>query len=187
MRGGYTLIGAVLDEVAFWRTDDGSANPDTEVVSALRPGMATVPDALLLGLSSPYAARGELYKAVERSFGHDDPMVLVWNSDTLSMNPNVPAHIIQRAFEDDPVSAASEYGQERLPPSHTEGGPALEPLGNTFANLPPRLIGYVPRNTLESRLCDSRADIEELAKRHFRTQLRVDSEFLGGLIETAHG
>ena len=42
----------------------------------------------------------------------------------------------------------------RLPPSHTEGGLALEPLGNTFANLPPRLIGYVPRNTLESRLCE---------------------------------
>ena len=109
---GYTLIGAVLDEVAFWRTDDGSANPDTEVVSALRPGMATVPNALLLGLSSPYAARGELYKAVERSFGQDDPRVLVWNSDTVSMNPHVPAHIIQRAFEDDPVSAASEYGQD---------------------------------------------------------------------------
>ena len=109
---GYTLIGAVLDEVAFWRTDDGSANPDTEVVAALRPGMATVPDALLLGLSSPYAARGELYKAVERSFGQDDSCVLVWNSDTVSMNPHVPAHIVEQAFEDDPVSAASEYGQD---------------------------------------------------------------------------
>ena len=57
---GYTCIGVVCDEIAFWRTDDGSANPDVEVLQALRPGMATVPDALLLGLSSPYAARGEL-------------------------------------------------------------------------------------------------------------------------------
>ena len=109
---GYTLIGAVCDEIAFWRTDDGSANPDTEVVSALRPGMATVSDALMLGLSSPYAARGELYRAVERSFGQDDPRVLVWNADTAAMNPSVPAHVIERAFEDDPVSAASEYGQD---------------------------------------------------------------------------
>lgn len=108
---GYTLIGAVLDEVAFWRTEDGSANPDTEVVSALRPGMATVSDALLLGVSSPYASRGELYKSVERSFGQDDPRILVWNSDTASMNPNVAAHVIAQAFEDDPVAAASEYGQ----------------------------------------------------------------------------
>ena len=65
---GYTCVGVVCDEVAFWRTDDGSANPDTEVLAALRPSMATVPDAVLLGLSSPYAARGELYTAVERSF-----------------------------------------------------------------------------------------------------------------------
>ena len=84
---GYTVVGTVADEVAFWRTDDGAANPDTEVLQALRPGMATVPDALLLGLSSPYAAKGELHRAVERSFGRDDPRVLVWNADTRSMNP----------------------------------------------------------------------------------------------------
>jgi hypothetical protein len=40
----------------------------------------------------------------------------------------------------------------RLPPSETEGGPALEPLGKTFANLPPTLVGYVTRAALESRL-----------------------------------
>ncbi len=109
---GYTCIGVVCDEIAFWRTDDGSANPDVEVLQALRPGMATVPDALLLGLSSPYAARGELYNAVERSFGKEDPRVLVWNAATASMNPEVPAHIIERAFTEDPVSAASEYVQD---------------------------------------------------------------------------
>ncbi len=109
---GYTCVGVVCDEVAFWRTDDGSANPDTEVLAALRPSMATVPDAVLLGLSSPYAARGELYAAVERSFGKDDPHVLVWNADTRSMNPAVPEHVIERAFDKDPVAAASEYGQD---------------------------------------------------------------------------
>lgn len=36
---GYTLVGAVLDDVAFWQ-DDSSANPDVEIVAALRPGMA---------------------------------------------------------------------------------------------------------------------------------------------------
>src|SRR5258705_1640226 len=57
---GYTLIGAILDEVAFWH-DDASANPDVEIVSAVRPGMATIPGALLLGISSPYARRGVLW------------------------------------------------------------------------------------------------------------------------------
>jgi phage terminase large subunit-like protein len=39
---GYTLVAAVCDEIAFWRTDD-SANPDREILSGLRPSMATVP------------------------------------------------------------------------------------------------------------------------------------------------
>lgn len=109
---GYTCVGVVCDEIAFWHTDDGAANPDTEVLAALRPAMATIPDSLLLGLSSPYAARGELYQAVERFFGKDDSFVLVWNADTASMNPGVPAHVIERAFEEDPIAAAAEYGRE---------------------------------------------------------------------------
>lgn len=40
----------------------------------------------------------------------------------------------------------------RLPKSQTEGHHALEQSGNTFANLPPRLVGYVPRPVLEARL-----------------------------------
>lgn len=109
---GYTLVGIICDEIAFWRTDDGSANPDSEVLAALRPGMATVKDALLLCLSSPYAAKGELWKAIEKYFGRDDPRVLCWNADTCSMNPTVPADEIERSFEDDPISAASEYGRD---------------------------------------------------------------------------
>src|SRR5262249_36329059 len=53
---GYTLIGAVCDEIAFWRAED-SANPDTEILNGLRPGMATVSGAMLLCISSPYARR----------------------------------------------------------------------------------------------------------------------------------
>jgi hypothetical protein len=39
---GYTLVAALCDEIAFWQTDD-SANPDYEILDALRPGMATIP------------------------------------------------------------------------------------------------------------------------------------------------
>src|SRR6266704_552623 len=75
---GYTVVGLVTDEVAFWRSDD-SAEPDSEVLDALRPGMATVPDSLLLGGSTPYARKGELYRAHVEYFGKDVPDVLVWN------------------------------------------------------------------------------------------------------------
>jgi hypothetical protein len=48
---GYTIVAALLDELAFWRTDE-SANPDSEIISAIRPAMATIPNAMLLCASS---------------------------------------------------------------------------------------------------------------------------------------
>ena len=39
-----------------------------------------------------------------------------------------------------------------LPRSETEGGAVLDVLGNTFANVPPRFDGYVPRSDLEAHL-----------------------------------
>src|SRR5262249_19693304 len=82
---GYTVVGAVLDEVAFWRADD-SANPDKEILTALRPAMATVPGALLLAISSPYSRRGVLWDAYRRHYGQDGD-VLVWQAPTRAMNP----------------------------------------------------------------------------------------------------
>ena len=58
---GYTVVAAVLDEIAVFATGH-SAEPDFEIVNALRPAMATVPNALLLGISSPYARRGVLWQ-----------------------------------------------------------------------------------------------------------------------------
>ena len=39
-----------------------------------------------------------------------------------------------------------------LPPSETEGHAVLEPLGHTFANVPPKSSNYIPRRDLEDRL-----------------------------------
>ena len=52
---GYTIVAALLDELAFWRCEE-SANPDREVIEAIRPALATVPEAMLLCASSPYCA-----------------------------------------------------------------------------------------------------------------------------------
>jgi hypothetical protein len=109
---GYTVVGLIADEIAFWRSED-SSEPDAEVLNALRPGMATVPDALLLALSSPYARKGELHRVATEMFGQDDPDVLVWNSDTLSMH-STPRLIryVAKEFDRDPVVAASEFGRD---------------------------------------------------------------------------
>jgi len=107
---GYTVCGAVLDEVAFWRSDE-SANPDREIVNALRPAMATVPGALLLAISSPYARRGILWDTYKRHYGKAGD-VLVWQAPTRVMNPSVPQSLIDAAMDEDEAAAVAEYGAE---------------------------------------------------------------------------
>jgi hypothetical protein len=108
---GSTLVGAILDELAFWPVGD-SASPDTEVLNALRPGMSTVPNALLLGISSPYAKRGELWRAYREHHGKSDSPVLVWKSSSKEMNSTLPASIITAAYQRDRSAASSEFGGE---------------------------------------------------------------------------
>jgi hypothetical protein len=109
---GYTIVAALCDEIAFWMGDD-SANPDTEILAALRPAMATLsPDAMLLCASSPYAQRGALYEAFKKHYGRDDAPVLVWKASTRTMNPSVPQSVIDEAYERDPAAAAAEHGAE---------------------------------------------------------------------------
>lgn len=109
---GYTSPTVCCDEIAYW-LDEGS-NPDHEIVTAVRGTLGRVPGSLLLVLSSPYAPRGELFEAVERSFGKDDPETLVWMADTVSMNPTYSTRAIARAFKRDPVVAASEFGSDGM-------------------------------------------------------------------------
>jgi hypothetical protein len=108
---GYSLAAVVADEVSFWRSEE-SANPDTEILNALRPGLATVPGSLLLCISSPYARRGALWEAYRKHYGKDGDPVLVWQADTRSMNPTVDAAIIAKAYEEDEASASAEYGAQ---------------------------------------------------------------------------
>lgn len=109
---GYTVAAALLDEVAFWRTDEGAANPDAEIMTALRPAMATIPGAMMLMASSPYARRGELWRAYREHHGKDAAPVLVWQAGTKFMNPSVPMKVITDAYARDPASAAAEFGAE---------------------------------------------------------------------------
>jgi hypothetical protein len=54
---GYSFVAVLCDELAFWRSED-SSSPDYEILAAVRPGMSTIPGAMLLCASSPYARRG---------------------------------------------------------------------------------------------------------------------------------
>jgi hypothetical protein len=106
---GYTVIGAVLDEMCFWRSED-SLNPDHEIVNALRPAMATVPSAVLVAISSPYARRGIAWETFRRHHGPEgDPAILTWQSPTRVMNPSIPERIVADALAADEAAARAEY------------------------------------------------------------------------------
>jgi hypothetical protein len=109
---GRSVCVAVLDELAFWRDDD-SANPDSEVLNAVRASMATFgSDAMVIAGSSPYARRGVLWDAFRRWFGKDDARNLVWRAPTRTMNPTISQEFIDAEFERDPASANAEYNAE---------------------------------------------------------------------------
>lgn len=105
---GRTLAAALCDEIAFWPTDD-AAEPDYAILDALRPAMATIPGAVLLCASSPYARRGALYDAHRRHYGKDTSPALVWQAGTRVMNPTIPQSVVDEALERDLPSASAEY------------------------------------------------------------------------------
>ena len=109
---GRAILCAVLDEVAFFRDED-SATPDVELYRAILPGMVTLPGSILIGISSPYRRAGLLYVKVKTNFGQDGD-VLVIKGGSRQFNPTIPQAEIDRAVEDDPAAARSEwYGEFR--------------------------------------------------------------------------
>jgi hypothetical protein len=109
---GRTLIAAIADEIAFW-SDETSANPDTEVIRALRPALETLsPHSLLIGLSSPYSKRGVLYKQYQRHYGKPKSKVLIWRAPSIDMNPSLSAERIADAMADDPEAGEAEWQAE---------------------------------------------------------------------------
>jgi hypothetical protein len=108
---GYTVLTAICEEVAFWRSDLG-ANPDREVVNnALKPAMVTIPGARLILISTAYARLGLLYDLDRKHWGQPGK-TLVWKAPSLVMNPTLDADLIREALAEDPQAAAAEWNCE---------------------------------------------------------------------------
>ena len=105
---GYTLLGAVLEELAFWRSEGTSSNPDKEILAAVRPALATIPESLLIGISTPYSRAGVLWDAYRTHFGKEGGP-LIWTAPSSVMNPTLDKNLIERAIAEDPQAARSEW------------------------------------------------------------------------------
>jgi hypothetical protein len=106
---GPTYIAVIADEAAFWQSDEWSANADTEILNAVRPGLATTGGPLIIA-SSPYARRGVLWEVYRRHFGaRGDPLILVAQGTSRDFNPSLPQAVVDRAMERDRASATAEF------------------------------------------------------------------------------
>jgi hypothetical protein len=115
---GTTCIAVVLDECAFLRNAEDSANKDTDLITALRPSLVTTNGPMLL-ISSPGTDQGIVYAIHRQNYGvQGDPLILVCQADSKSLNPKLDQARIDREFSLDAESAQAEWGgQFRAPVS----------------------------------------------------------------------
>lgn len=112
---GRTYAAVIVEEAAFLNASETSARPDAEILRAVRPGLARCPGSLLVVLSSPWARRGELWKA-EKEYGlrggSEDGHVLYVRASTMELNPTFDRSAVERAFSSDAISARTEFDAE---------------------------------------------------------------------------
>jgi hypothetical protein len=105
---GFTVVAAILEESAFWRIE--GANPDREIYVALRPAMSTIPDSMLISISTPYSKQGLLYEAHKEYFGKDESdEVLVWQAPSIVMNPTLSERMIDKELQKDLSAGRAEW------------------------------------------------------------------------------
>jgi hypothetical protein len=106
---GRSALACVVDEIAFLNTDEFSVSPDSEVLAALKPSTATIPGAMTIISSSPYARRGELWRNYKRLWGQNVPDEIVWQAASRTMNPCISQAFVDAELAKDPAAASSEY------------------------------------------------------------------------------
>jgi hypothetical protein len=97
----------ILDESAFYASET-SATPDVELYQAILPAMATLPNSMIVGISTPWRRAGLLHRKYKDHFGRDGD-VLVVQAPSLVLNPTLDPAIVARALEADPAAARSEW------------------------------------------------------------------------------
>jgi hypothetical protein len=106
---GFTLLAAVIDEIAFFGIDDESKiKSDTELVRAIKPSLATT-GGRLIAISSPYARKGWCFKTYQKHWGSPLGKTLVVNAPSRLLNPTLPQEVVDEALAEDLAAAKAEY------------------------------------------------------------------------------
>jgi hypothetical protein len=147
---GFTLVAAIVDEAAFFGvSEESKVRSDSELMRALKPGLATT-GGKLIAISSPYAKKGWCFTQWKKHFGNLRAPTLVWNCPSRTMNPLLLESIVEDALQEDRASALAEYmGQFREDVSE-----------------------YLPRSVVESAVMKNR--IELMPQKELSYQAFVD-------------
>lgn len=105
---GWSIPCAVMDEVAFFRSESG-ATVDFEIQKSLIPGGVSFKQQRLIKISTPHVKAGVIWKDFESYYAKDTPDVLVWQASTALMNPTVDQKKLAREARVDPHRYTQEY------------------------------------------------------------------------------
>src|SRR5262249_37296498 len=105
---GRTVLCAILDEVSYWRSET-AASPDVEVFRAIKPGMMTLNEAMLIGITTAYRRTGLAYDKWARHFGQNSAKVLVIHAESKQLNPSLDQSEIDDALAEDATAARADY------------------------------------------------------------------------------
>jgi hypothetical protein len=120
---GVPVICAILDELAFWNHEPSSANPEEEVLHAIRPAMATLTKTKLIKISTPFRKEGILWDEFQR---RDELDHFVWQLSSQEMNPSISVKFLEKARD----ANESTFRREHL----------AEFTDSAFAWIPPELL-----------------------------------------------
>ena len=107
---GFSIVGAVIDEICFhYGADGGYIKTADELVRALEPGTINT-GGRIIAISSPFGMSGHAYEQYREHWGKDESQdVLIVNGPSRTFNKTLPQAVIDKRVKQDPQAAESEY------------------------------------------------------------------------------
>jgi len=108
---GFTVGLLILEELSAWRFEDIAANQDTEIYTSLVPSMLTIPNSLVVGISTPFARDGLLWRKFNANWGKVDSSILSWRGCSWEMNKTLNEKALRDQYFEElgPAAFGAEF------------------------------------------------------------------------------
>jgi hypothetical protein len=107
---GFTVAACIFEEAGFWRVQ--GINIDKEIYTSVKPATTTIPNSLIIFISTPFSKMGLLFEGFKTYFATEDPETLVWKAPSIVMNPTLSEKMIEKELNKDLSAARAEWLSE---------------------------------------------------------------------------